>query len=69
VEINFTHPCFITVVAKLDFIGGIPGFLSKKHIGQDERLCIHDVHVSSHGDDKVAFHQKSWKMLGGKRLV
>jgi hypothetical protein len=43
-------------------------FFPKKHIGQDERLCIHDVYVSSHGDDKVTFHQKSWKMLGGKRL-
>ena len=66
-EINFTHPHFITLVARLDLIAGIPGFLSKKYLGTNEMMRIHNVFYSASGDDKVVFRKKSWKMRDGKR--
>ena len=66
-EINFTDPRFITVVAGIDLIGGIPGFLSKNYVGTNEMMRIHDVFYSASGEDKVVFRIKSWKMRDGKR--
>ena len=68
-EINFTDPHFITVVAGIDLIGGIPGFLSKKYVGTGEMMRIHDIYYSApeHDTGKVVFRKKSWKMRDGKR--
>ena len=66
-EINFTDPHFITVVAGIDLIGGIPGFLSKKYVGTEEMMRIHDIYYSAPEQDKVDFRKKSWKMRDGKR--
>ncbi len=54
-EINFTHPDFITVVAGLDLIGGIPGFLSKKYVGKNELIRIHDVFTLPRGRTRSFF--------------
>jgi hypothetical protein len=66
-EINFTHPRFITVVTGIDLIGGIPGFLSKKYVGTEEMMRIHDIYYSAPDEDKVVFRKKSWKMRDGNR--
>ena len=66
-EINFTHPDFIIVVAGLDLIDGIPGFLSKKYVGKNELIRIHDVFYSASGEDKVVLRKTSWKMRDGIR--